>query len=435
MSDGPGSTPAPDSPLLVWVGPGLTPGLVRYVAGKYGDEDRVDEAPDGVELTEVLLGDALEMGATDIHLDPRRVGVVVRMRIDGVLRDALVLAEDLALTLRNQLKTLADLNPMPAQMPHGGYFSMVVKEAPLGVRVTVAPVVGGDKMSLRLLIQPDPAQTLSDLGMGPEGVERVKRCQRTRAGIIAVAGPTGAGKTTTLYALVRGVDPATNNLVTIEDPVEAELEGVNQMQVDAGRGVTFPTGLKAMLRLDPDYLVVGEIREPESAKLAVDAVVSGRHLLCTLHARDAVGAVTSLRNLGVGAREVATNLQLVIAQRLFRRLCPECSEEGPPTAEERDWLELVGADIPEQLPHAKGCEACHQSGYRGRRGIFEIWELGGEDVRLILDGAGEHRLRERLRGRGGHRFLLEEGLDQVRAGNTTVEEVAGLGGFEPGGNR
>ena len=422
---------APGTPLMPWVRPGVVEGLREYVANRYGEAEALEEGPEGVELTELLLGDALAGGATDIHLDPRSDGTMARLRLDGVLMDALLMAEPLALTVRNQVKNLTGLNPLPAQSPQDGHFPMLLGGAPVSVRVTVAPVLRGEKLSLRLLSQPQQPQGLAELGMAPGDLERVERCRHSRVGILAVSGPTGSGKTTTLYALVRGMETAGSNLVSIEDPVESELEQVNQMQVDEPRGVTFPAGLKAMLRLDPDLLILGEIREPESARLAVDAVVSGRRLLCTLHSRDATASVTTLRNLGLSSREIATNLLLVISQRLFRRLCPGCTTREPPTEQEREWYRWVGAEPPERVHHAVGCERCHGRGYQGREGVFEVWELTRDDVALVMDDADEQTLRRHL-GERGHRFLLEQGLRRIRDGVTTVDEIARMGGYELG---
>ncbi|MDZ7750103.1 MAG: ATPase, T2SS/T4P/T4SS family [Gammaproteobacteria bacterium] len=417
--------------LLPWGERGLVPGFWDYVASHYGEEDAVEAAHEGVELTEYLLADALAIGATDIHIDPRDNGTMVRLRLDGVLKDTVLLDAQLALILGNQVKILAEINPLPAFGAADGHFFMVVSETSLNVRVTVASVMRGDKLSMRLLVQPEESHDLTALGMQEDDLQRVERCRRGRAGIMAVAGPIGSGKTTTLYGLIRELDTATGNIVTIEDPVETEIKGINQMQVDEKQGMTFPEGLKAMLRLDPDFLVLGEIREPESARLAVDAVISGRRLLCTLHSRDAVATVTTLRNFGLSSREIATNLVLVISQRLLRRLCGQCARREAPTREEQEWYEWVGEEPPAEVSHAVGCEECHHSGYRGRQGIFEIWVLNREDVGAIIDGADEQELRRRLLGRG-HRFLLTEGLQRIADGVTTVDEIANMGGYELG---
>ncbi len=417
--------------LMPWAERGLIPGFWEYVVSHYGDEDTVEVALEGVQLTEYLLADALAIGVTDIHIDPRDNGAMVRLRLDGVLKDAVLLDTQLALILGNQVKILAELNPLPAFGAADGHFFMVVSDISLNVRVTVAPVMRGDKLSMRLLVQPEESYDLTALGMHEEDLQRVERCRRGRTGILAVAGPIGSGKTTTLYGLIRELDVATGNIVSIEDPVETELEGVNQIQVDEKQSLTFPEGLKAMLRLDPDFLVLGEVREPESARLAVDAVISGRRLLCTIHSRDAVAAVTTLRNFGLSSREIATHLILVISQRLVRKLCKQCARREVPTHDEQQWYEWVGAEAPSEVSHAVGCDACHHSGYHGRQGIFELWVLSLEDVGAILDGADERELRRRLKGRG-HRFLLTEGLQRIADGVTTVDEIANMGGYELG---
>jgi type II secretory ATPase GspE/PulE/Tfp pilus assembly ATPase PilB-like protein len=241
-----------------------------------------------------------------------------------------------------------------------------------------------------------------------------------------VAGPVGSGKTTTLYALLHELELADHAIVTIEDPVEYAVDGITQIQVDKAHGMNFAQGLKAMLRLDPDYMLVGEMRDAESARTAVEASASGQVVLSTLHSPDAIGVVTLLRNWAVADHQIATVLEVVISQRLVRRLCEQCRRKGPPNAAEQSWLESMNLPLPDQCWHAKGCDACYSTGYAGRIGIFEIWRKTEADYQRLLDHADEHALRREFRARGG-KTILQDGLQKAADGITSLSEIRRMG--------
>jgi general secretion pathway protein E len=246
--------------------------------------------------------------------------------------------------------------------------------------------------------------------------------------MLLVAGPTGTGKTTSLYALLHELRLLDCSVITIEDPVECQIDGISQIQVDEPHGLTFAEGIKAILRLDPDYMLVGEIRDGSSARAAVDAAATGRTLMSTIHTRDAVGSVTVLRNLGLADHEIAAVLSIIVSQRLVRRLCPHCRTCGPPTEREARWLDTVKVPVPDTTWHAVGCDKCRDIGYRGRMGVFEVWRLDEHDYGLILDHADERSIRDRL-CHTDHNFLLADALVKVESGITSIEELRSMGGF------
>ncbi|MEX0872093.1 MAG: ATPase, T2SS/T4P/T4SS family, partial [Aquisalimonadaceae bacterium] len=388
--------------------------------------DRVD-AEETFEA-EALLQDAVDAKASDIHLDPRSDGWQLRFRVDGVIVDVVPIPLDPGRRLVNQLKTLAELNPVTAQVPQDGRFTYQLDDVSLDLRVSVAPCLRGDKLALRVLTAGYLFDSLDRLGLTDDQAEILQAWLDTAAGMLLVSGPTGGGKTTTLYALLHAMRRADLHIVTLEDPVEYEIDGINQIQVDNKAGLTFATGTRSLLRLDPDCMLIGEIRDPDSARAASDAASSGRTLMGTLHSRDAVGAVTVLRNYGLDDFEVAANLEIVISQRLVRSLCRQCRIEAPPADQDRRFLERVGRPVPDKVWTSVGCDSCRGLGFRGRTGLFEVWRLDPGEQALLLEHAPERALRSALAKRN-HAFLLESGLAKAEAGETTLGEIriCGLG--------
>ncbi|WP_444984183.1 GspE/PulE family protein [Halomonas mongoliensis] len=381
-----------------------------------------------------LLEDALRARASDIHLDPHQESLRVRLRIDGRVIEALRLDVATGARLTNQFKVLARLNPVPSLAAAEGSFSWPPGEEgseETFLRVTAVSCVAGEKMAIRFLAPPDTFRDILSLGVGEQGARGLRRWMDATGGMLLVAGPTGSGKTTTLYTLLNQLRLGESHVVTLEDPVEYEIPGINQIQVDEASGLDFATGTRSLLRLDPDYVLIGEIRDPDSARAALNVAGSGRSLMGTLHSRDAVGVVSSLRHLGLGDAEISANLGLVVAQRLVRRLCEHCRERGALPEREREWLGAMGVAPPEQAWHAVGCRRCDGLGFRGRTGVFEVWQPTDEDHGLILRHADEASLRRALKARGVT-LMLQDGLTKADQGVTTLREVLRMGAILPG---
>ena len=389
-------------------------------------------ADDGGERTRALaaalLEDAVRENASDIHLDPAADGYEVRFRIDGALVDTVLLPPEPGLHLLRSFKTHADLDPGFALRPQDGRAALPLGDGEVSVRVATGPGVRGEKLALRLLPHALTRPPLDQLGLSAVDYEVLTGALHDVRGMILISGPTGSGKTTTLYALVRELERADRSIVSIEDPVEYVLDGVTQLQVNARQGLTYAEGVKGLLRLDPDVLVVGEMRDAVSARAALDAADSGHVFLSTLHARDAAGTLSVLRHFGLADHEIAASVDLLVAQRLVRRLCSACRWPEPPTPDEAQWLRRCGQPVPDQTWHAAGCAKCGGSGYHGRTGVFEIHRLREADADLILAHADEHTLRRHLHGRGAL-SLLEDDLQKVAEGITSIAEFQAVGGM------
>ncbi|MCW8917306.1 MAG: GspE/PulE family protein [Gammaproteobacteria bacterium] len=379
-------------------------------------------------LADALLRDAARERATDLHLDAQSRGILVRLRIDGVLHDAALLDHEPGKLLVNQLKALARLDPVIRFVAEDARLGYELDGEMLDLRLTRAPCLHGDKLSIRLFDRPIMPHQLQELGLHAQGLEELQEWLGSVSGMLLVAGPSGSGKTTTLYALLHRLKLHERSVITVEDPVEYQVDGINHIQIDKFHGMTFVEGVKAMLRLDPDFLMLGEIRDSDSAHAALTAASSGRALMSTLHSRDAVAVIETLRNYGLSGHDIATNLMLVVSQRLVRRLCPHCRVEAGPNNEEKHWLHQLGRPVPKRVWHARGCERCHGVGYRGRIGLFEVWRIDAEEYQLILQEGDRRTLYRHLAGRG-HRFLLDDGLAKVQEGLTTLGELRVIGGY------
>ncbi len=381
-----------------------------------------DDAPI-VRLINALLTQAVRDGASDIHIEPFETRSVARLRIDGVLRDVLEPQQALHPVIVSRIKIMAHLDIAEKRLPQDGRITLRVAGRPVDVRVSTLPTAHGERVVMRLLDKQAGRLNLTGLGMADETLANLDYLIHQPHGIILVTGPTGSGKTTTLYAALSRLDTKQNNTMTVEDPIEYDLDGVGQTQVNSKIDLSFARALRAILRQDPDIIMIGEIRDLETAQIAVQASLTGHLVLATLHTNDAVGAVTRLVDMGVEPFLVASSLLGVLAQRLVRRLCPECRRGHAPDEAERRLLDLKQAEADNlEIFAAVGCPACTHSGYQGRTGVFELLWMDNKLRGLIHDGASEAALRAHGQALG-MRSIRDDGLRWVRAGVTSLEEV------------
>lgn len=377
------------------------------------------EAMPAVRLAQALLERAIALSASDLHLDPQETHLQVRARIDGVMQDLERLPKDLEAPLAARYKVLAGMDIAERRRPQDGHFTFSFEGRRYEVRVASVGTLHGEKLTLRIIYPTGVRLGLTELGMLPEELDRFQKLLKRPHGILFVTGPTGSGKTTTLYAALEQLYTKEKTFVTIEDPVEFPLEGVVQIPVQPKIGLTFAEALRTVLRLDPDVILVGEVRDAETLDTALRAALTGHLVLATLHANDAVAALTRLVEMGAERPLLAATLIGTVAQRLVRRVCPQCAKPMPVPEEARLYL---GERAPEVEKRGVGCPYCRGTGYRGRIGVYEVYAPDREALSRFAQGAGEEALRERARALG-HRDLWEVGLLQVRAGMTTTGEL------------
>jgi general secretion pathway protein E len=379
-----------------------------------------NEAP-VVKLVNLLLLEALEARASDVHLETYQGGLRVRYRIDGVLQDAAAPPRRLAAAVVSRLKIMAELDIAERRVPQDGRIRLRMRDRQIDVRVSTLPTLHGESVVLRLLDKERGRIELHELGMATDTESRFGDVISRPHGIVLSTGPTGSGKTTTLYAAIDRIRTGREKIVTVEDPVEYELAGVPQVPVNEKVGLTFANALRALLRQDPDIMLVGEIRDHETADIATHAALTGHLVLSTLHTNDAATALTRLVDLGIEKYLVASTVEAVLAQRLVRRICDRCTHLVPLTSEQRAALAATAPDLTHAHAGA-GCAACRNTGYRGRTGIYELLVMDDELRAALHDDASSGHL-SRLAVRKGMRLLREDGIRLVRDGMTTVEEV------------
>jgi general secretion pathway protein E len=377
-----------------------------------------NEAP-VVKLVNLLVLEALEARASDVHLEGYSDQLQVRYRIDGVLQDAPSPPAGLTAAIISRLKIMADLDIAERRQPQDGRIRLRLQDRSVDVRVSTLPTLRGESVVLRLLDKQQGRVGLGELGMAEDTLRRFKEAIARPHGIVLATGPTGSGKTTTLYAAVDLIRTGREKILTVEDPVEYELPGVPQVAVNEKVGLTFATALRALLRQDPDVMLVGEIRDAETAEIATQAALTGHLVLSTLHTNDACGALTRLLDLGVAPFLVASTVEAVLAQRLVRKLCRACRALAPLAESVQRDLGMEGVDA---AGHPVGCPYCHGTGYKGRTGIYELLDID-EDLRSELPRRrGSSELRQ-IAIRNGMRVLREDGARRVREGVTSPEEV------------
>ena len=376
-----------------------------------------------VRLANWLLARAVQDRASDVHLEPQHHELVVRLRVDGLLQEAQRLPKWTQSALVSRIKVLSNLDIAEKRLPQDGRLVIEIQGRRVDMRVSTLPVTNGEKVVIRVVDQARNTLDLDGLGFYPDDHARVKRyCERPQ-GIILVTGPTGSGKSTLLYAALRYIQHETKNIVTVEDPVEFHLPGINQVQVDEKARKTFATALRAILRQDPDVIMVGEIRDEETAQIAFRASVTGHLVLSTIHTNDAPTAVTRLVDMGLQSFMVASSLLGVVSMRLVRTLCPRCKEPYEASASNLDRLGAAGrAEGVITLWRGRGCSHCRQTGYSGRTGIFEVLDVDDSIRRQIGAGATDAAIRSAA-VEAGMRSIGEDGLKKVMEGRTTLEEV------------
>ncbi len=378
-----------------------------------------DDSP-AVSLVNNVLIKASTVGASDVHFEPYEDEAVVRLRMDGVLHDILRIPLSTYQNVVARVKVMANLNVAEKRIPQDGRIRVKIGRRDLDIRVSVVPTVFGERVVLRLLDKSGALMTLEKLGLFPEERERIERLAKKPYGIVLVTGPTGAGKSTTLYAMLLYVKDPKKNIITIEDPVEYQIKGISQIQVNPKVGLTFASGLRSILRQDPDIIMVGEIRDTETADIAVHAALTGHLVLSTLHTNDAPSAITRLSDMGIEPFLIASSLEGVIAQRLVRKICSNCREPYKPSEEELRELGIEYYEGP--FYRGRGCEQCLGTGYRGRVGIFEVLELDEELKNLITRTQDSNDIKKAARGKG-YKTMIEDGIRKIKEGITTSGEV------------
>lgn len=378
-----------------------------------------DDAPI-IKLINAMLGEAIKLGASDIHVETFEKALIVRFRVDGLLREVLRPNRRLSSLLVSRIKVMAKLDIAEKRVPQDGRISLRIAGRAVDVRVSTMPSSHGERVVMRLLDKNNSHLNLADLGMTPSVQQAFSQLILKPHGIILVTGPTGSGKSTTLYAGLTEINTKDRNILTVEDPIEYELEGIGQTQVNTKVNMTFARGLRAILRQDPDVVMVGEIRDLETAQIAVQASLTGHLVLSTLHTNTAAGAITRLEDMGVEAFLLSSSLLGVLAQRLVRTLCHHCKEAHEPDKEERKLLGVSSKDGV-LIYRAKGCEHCNFSGYRGRTGIHELLLVDDHIRELIHNGKGEQAIEKYVRQHSPS--IRADGFSKVLSGETTLEEV------------
>jgi type IV pilus assembly protein PilB len=389
--------------------------------GKANEETITDEDSPIVRLVNQILSNAVSQKASDIHFDPQETKIVVRYRVDGVLRVERVLPKNMQSFLTARLKIMANLDITEHRIPQDGRIKINVDYVPIDLRVSSLPTVFGEKLVLRILDLSNALVDIDKIGFNKLNLNRFLKMIERPNGMVLITGPTGSGKSSTLYAALNKLNSEEVNIITIEDPVEFQLEGINQIQVNSNVGMNFATGLRSILRQDPNIIMVGEIRDKETVEVAIRASLTGHLVLSTLHTNDALSSVTRLIDMGMEPFLVATSLAGIVAQRLIRKVCKDCGEEHEATKREIDIFGKRGLKI-EKINRGKGCAACNMTGYRGRMAIHEVIIINEEMRHVIMNEGTVADLRE-IAAKNKAIFLLDDGLLKVKQGLTTTEEV------------
>jgi type II secretion system protein E len=414
--------------------------LERILSQLPGDDSAIAEVDDSTDLADLtkmagetavvqmanlIFAQAVRDGASDIHIEPYERDVKVRYRIDGMLQDMMRPPKRMHAALISRLKILGELNIAERRLPQDGRIKITIAGRSVDIRLSIVPTVYGERAVMRILDKGTAMLGLEELGMQPDVLERYRKLISIPYGIILATGPTGSGKSTSLYASLQEIWSPTTNILTIEDPVEYQVAGISQIQVRANIGLTFANGLRSIVRQDPDVIMVGEIRDQETADIAINAALTGHLVFSTLHTNDSAGATTRLLDMGVEPYLVASSLMGVIAQRLVRKICSNCAEEITPTSESLQAIGINPDAVPEGsvFRRGRGCDKCNKSGYRGRVGLYELLTIDETLRRMTVEQSSSNSMRDYAIASQGMRTLLGEGRIAVLAGRTTPEEI------------
>ncbi|MEF3697955.1 GspE/PulE family protein [Desulfolutivibrio sp.] len=386
-------------------------------------ENMAGEAP-VVRLVNSLLSQAVREGASDVHISPERESVTIRFRVDGKLKPVPSPPKQMVMPIVSRIKILARLDIAVTRVPQDGRFTIMMERKEINVRVSTLPTIYGENVVMRLLDMSSGGLMLSDLGMAEDDMAKIRAVINKPHGLFLSTGPTGSGKSTSLFAILREINSPDINIVTLEDPVEYRMDGIRQVQLNRRAGMTFASGLRSILRQDPDVVMVGEIRDGETAGIAVQAALTGHRVLATVHTNDAAGAVARLMDMGIEPFLVASTLVVAFAQRLVRRICPHCKENYTPTRETlRFWgLEDAGQT---EFVRGRGCFMCGESGYKGRVGIFEILVMDTDIADMIIQHKSAQEITRFAVDNGRLRLLRDDARTKILEGKTTFEEALG----------
>ncbi len=387
--------------------------------------DLLDDTSDApvIRLVNLMFAQAVRDNASDIHIEPYQNSLKIRQRLDGILYDMLSPPKHVQSALVSRIKIMAKLNIAEKRLPQDGRIELKIANKDIDVRVSTLPTAFGERVVLRLLDKSSILINLRDLGMPVDRLELFSREITAANGIILVTGPTGSGKTTTLYAALTTINSTDVNIITVEDPIEYRISGIGQVQVNSKIDLTFASGLRSIVRQDPDVILVGEIRDSETAEIAIQSALTGHLVFSTLHTNDSASAVTRLRDMGIEPFLISSSVNAILAQRLIRIICTDCREEYTPEPEE---LSKLGVNVEEaqgrKVYRGTGCPTCHQTGYRGRRGIFELMILDKGMKSLILKTSDSNSIKQLAMDKG-MTTLRQDGINKVFDGITTIEEV------------
>lgn len=390
------------------------------ILGENIDDDNSD-APT-IQLTNSILMEAITSNASDIHVEPYESYMVIRYRIDGVLEEAMRLPVKIYNALIARFKLISGMDIAERRVPQEGRLEVRIRDIPVDIRFSTIPNVFGEKLVMRILQKEFLNTGIDNIGFNNEEYDKIMKMLARPNGIILVTGPTGSGKSTTLYSFLNYIKSPQKSIVTVEDPVEYTIDGFNQTQVNLRQGLTFPKCLRAILRQDPDIIMIGEIRDEETAEIAVRASITGHLVLSTLHTNTAVSSISRMINMGIEPYLIADSLRGVIAQRLMRQLCPECKEKNLSTSVE---MELLKLNSPKHIYHAKGCKACNNTGYKGRFAVFEVLYITS-DIKQVIQNFDNVSAIEQNVLKKEYSKLYDSGISAVLNGETTIQELKGL---------